>query len=774
MGTVKLRRSAQWMASVILALATLVPAAQPAAADPIIVWGATQEPPTGTATSEVFQRIDAATGAVLQSINLTTQTPGLAPNGATGAGLAVVNGRLLACAGNIGDRRVLCFDARDGTAVGNFSTANLGGTFPHGFAVGPNPGLAMITDPNADQAVVIDVAQSLATGQAVSVSNVVSTCTAGNVLRFDIRGGATGLNGDFYITGAFDNGRGFLSKGFLALRLSGNQLIPTRRVERTDPAGAPINAGPLGVLCQAAPLAQINPTGATGSLDGVLLLEDTGGAAAGGSNSVRRVDPNTGTDLGQAFTALNRMFDAMTESFDQATGRITSQGAAGTVPTNVNPPGSTGLAGFACASAVGQTCTATGNVTGTWTKTASGTFSFTATGPATTAPGSTPAIFLATTTGVESFPCRPVGFAVPFTATCTGTTVGDPLQNSVVTVRFLLVSGGTQDVTGTISGLPSLNQQQAIALVQPSGQQGQPCAQFPGQTCQVTGAVQGTGTLQGGAQGLGIQGLGIPGLGVQGLGGVLGLGGLGIGGLQGLGGIQGAGTATGPMSWTLTAASPVVVAPGIIPIAVISTTQGLQAFPCTAVAAGQTTVTCTGTTAGVALANSTVSVVFARAAIATGTVTAGLGGLGGANVPLLPPLPPLPPPPFPPLPPLPPPPPPWMMQQQMQQPDMMQQQMPPMMGPMGDMPMMPGMRDVPMRPTPTPTPTPTPGPSSEAEMVAPPMRPAMPVVPMAPTAPLVPDPMPVPAAPPSGQPAPAADPAALPGDPMLPQVADQP
>ena len=162
----------------------------------------------------------------------------------------------------------------------------------------------MITDPNADQAVVIDIAQSLGTGQAVAVSNVVSTCTAGSLLQFDIRGGATGLNGEFYVTRAFNAGRGFLSKGFLVLRLSVNQLTAVRRVERTDPPGAPINVGPLSALCGTG-ATQINPTGATGSLDGVLLLEDTG---PGGSLSVRRVDSNTGADLGQAFTATTRTF----------------------------------------------------------------------------------------------------------------------------------------------------------------------------------------------------------------------------------------------------------------------------------------------------------------------------------------------------------------------------------------------------------------------------------------------------------------------------------
>jgi hypothetical protein len=40
----------------------------------------------------------------------------------------------------------------------------------------------------------------------------------------------------------------------------------------------------------------------------------------------------------------------------------------------------------------------------------------------------------------------------PFTTTCTGATAGDLLQGAIVTVRFPLRGGGTQDVTGTVTG----------------------------------------------------------------------------------------------------------------------------------------------------------------------------------------------------------------------------------------------------------------------------------------------------------------------------------
>jgi hypothetical protein len=146
-----------------------------------------------------------------------------------------------------------------------------------------------------------------------------------------------------------------------------------------------------------------------------------------------------------------------------------------------------------------------------------------------------------------------------------------------------------------------LSVSQAISRVGVSGQAGVPAASLRGQTVRVTGQVQGTGTV------------------------------------------------TSSMSWNLTATVPAGVAAGSIPVAVISTTQGLQGFTCAAVTAGATTVTCTGTTAGNALAGSTVTVVFPNGATVTGTIIS-------AQNEILPPLPLLPPPPVPPLPPPPPPP----------------------------------------------------------------------------------------------------------------------
>jgi hypothetical protein len=152
--------------------------------------------------------------------------------------------------------------------------------------------------------------------------------------------------------------------------------------------------------------------------------------------------------------------------------------------------------------------------------------------------------------------------------------------------------------------------QQAIAQVRPSGVDRIPCADTIRQTCNVSGAVNGTGVV------------------------------------------------TGSMSWTLTANVPAATPVGTVPVAVFSTTVGLEGFPCAAVAAGATTVTCTVTMIGNAIIGSNVTVVFAAGLTSVGTVRgpgpAALAALGGPPLPPPPPL--LPPPPPPGL--LPPPPPP--------------------------------------------------------------------------------------------------------------------
>jgi acid phosphatase len=119
------------------------------------------------------------------------------------------------------------------------------------------------------------------------------------------------------------------------------------------------------------------------------------------------------------------------------------------------------------------------------------------------------------------------------------------------------------------------------------------------------------------------------------------------------GGVSGTGRVTASMSWSLSAQVPPGVPPGTVGHAVLSTTLGLEGFPCAAVAAGGRTVTCTGTTVGNALQGSQVVVVFLPGVTVAGTVSGpgpapGAGGtVPGAVVPAgpaaLPPLPPSPP-----------------------------------------------------------------------------------------------------------------------------------
>src|SRR5262249_9447378 len=138
-----------------------------------------------------------------------------------------------------------------------------------------------------------------------------------------------------------------------------------------------------------------------------------------------------------------------------------------------------------------------GTVAGTWSKTSSGAFSVSAGAPPRVAPSGTPAIFLPTTSGVESYACAPLAAAPPFTTTCQGATRGDALQGATVTVRFPVAGGGTSDVAGTLSGPAAVALGQALTQVSPSGQTGMPCAIGVGSRCTVTGAVSGFGVVTG-------------------------------------------------------------------------------------------------------------------------------------------------------------------------------------------------------------------------------------------------------------------------------------
>jgi hypothetical protein len=122
------------------------------------------------------------------------------------------------------------------------------------------------------------------------------------------------------------------------------------------------------------------------------------------------------------------------------------------------------------------------------------------------------------------------------------------------------------------------------------------------------------------------------------------------------GAVTGSGTVTGSMSWTLSAPVPAGVPAGAVPVAVLSTTLGLESYFCSQAPPGAARATCNGVTLGNGLQGSTVAVVFGPGLVATGTLSGAGAGQPApallAAAPLLPPpflVPPPPPPPPPPL-----------------------------------------------------------------------------------------------------------------------------
>jgi hypothetical protein len=98
-------------------------------------------------------------------------------------------------------------------------------------------------------------------------------------------------------------------------------------------------------------------------------------------------------------------------------------------------------------------------------------------GAATAAPIGSIAI-LSTTAGLETIFCSPVTSSLAST-TCSGVTAGNALAGSTVSVVFG----------------PGLTVEQALTHVRPSGQSGQACATIIGQTCSVSGQVNGSGSV---------------------------------------------------------------------------------------------------------------------------------------------------------------------------------------------------------------------------------------------------------------------------------------
>jgi uncharacterized repeat protein (TIGR01451 family) len=209
-------------------------------------------------------------------------------------------------------------------------------------------------------------------------------------------------------------------------------------------------------------------TTATPTNTGTLTPTSTGTTTATPTATVATATPSatgtltptpTGTRTPTATASTTPTVTSTATPSATATGSLTPTSTAtptatatqAVVPPNQNVPPSSGQPNTVCTSQIGGVCTIRGpNEQGTWTKTGSGTFTVTASGPAGTVVGGLPAIFLPTTVGVEGFQCGPVTPSLQ--TTCTGTTRGDLLLGTTVTVRFPLVGGGTADVTGTVTG----------------------------------------------------------------------------------------------------------------------------------------------------------------------------------------------------------------------------------------------------------------------------------------------------------------------------------
>ncbi len=121
----------------------------------------------------------------------------------------------------------------------------------------------------------------------------------------------------------------------------------------------------------------------------------------------------------------------------------------------------TGTQGIACAKLLGANCPVTGGVSGTGTIASSMTWSLTSNVPANVATGTQPAAVISTNQGLQGFSCAQT-VQGSTTVSCPGTTPGNALANSTVSVVFGpgqvttgTVGTSTGSGTGTGTGLPS-------------------------------------------------------------------------------------------------------------------------------------------------------------------------------------------------------------------------------------------------------------------------------------------------------------------------------
>jgi hypothetical protein len=206
-------------------------------------------------------RFDGTTGAALQTIPVTGMGTAIA-----GAALGRDNGQLVVVVGD--GTTIQVFDAVSGTSLGSFTTANLAGLgFNTVDGMGSTDFRTGVTDASAGpngQAVLINIADSLAAGHAVTVSPVFSA-----EREFELSGGATGVAGSetLYLTGAahFDAFQPNLTQfGIMAVGTGNNVLKELSRTQVTSPKNI-VNTGPRGT-------ARRHPFNALGSVDQTLAL----------------------------------------------------------------------------------------------------------------------------------------------------------------------------------------------------------------------------------------------------------------------------------------------------------------------------------------------------------------------------------------------------------------------------------------------------------------------------------------------------------------------
>ncbi len=191
-------------------------------------------------------------------------------------GLATRGDELLVLVGN--DQQVLAFNAVTGASAGSFNTSNLAGLgLTEVGGIGSSSSSTVLTAEDGT-AVRVDVAASLATGQAVSVGSPFVPQR-----EFVLNGDATGIAGlsTLYAAGAahFDT---FQPNSFQFGSLTLNQFGPGFAEQARTAISPFTNAGSDG----------LDPTPFTGfgSIDGSLAVL---GTAAGGSNFITLRNPTT-------------------------------------------------------------------------------------------------------------------------------------------------------------------------------------------------------------------------------------------------------------------------------------------------------------------------------------------------------------------------------------------------------------------------------------------------------------------------------------------------